>query len=286
MTSNFGFALPFLALFLSLDADTARSWNDKGATHFDQGRLQAAERAYREAIGIWKRLPDRSDNLAVTLANLSAVRKAQGNPTEAMNLLLDARQILTEANRLGSGEMAFVVWGIAEMHYDLGQHEESRRAAMQTLSILDQLGGQEVVRRGAVELLLAKLEWGRGRAEEAESHVRRALDTWKGSPSKAKDATYYSGLVCLAEILSSKNPIEAHRLYSEALPNLEGHLGSEHPYIGYVLNQFSRLLFSTGQKREARILKRRADGITKGHSKENNLGMVVDIKTLQGRSVR
>ena len=60
------------------------------------GGVVDADRAYRESLSIWRRVDATNPKLAITLGNLAGLRLAQGRPSDAEKLYLEAQHLLLQ----------------------------------------------------------------------------------------------------------------------------------------------------------------------------------------------
>jgi Flp pilus assembly protein TadD len=69
-------------------AGIAEALNDLGTLHHEAGRLSDAERAYKESVSVWSRIPGNPPKMGIALGNLGALRLLQGRPSDAEKLYL------------------------------------------------------------------------------------------------------------------------------------------------------------------------------------------------------
>jgi tetratricopeptide (TPR) repeat protein len=253
----------------------AGALNDLGTVYQNEGRLREAECAYREALSHLTRLPGANLRVGLTLWNVATLRLAEGKPSEAEKLYLDAKRILSSGDRTPSPELAVVLCGLADVYRETGRYEEARRAAEDALKIMRGTGHDSQV--GVAVFLLGKIAISQHREAEAEELVRRATELWRTSLGPHHPA-YASGLATLATVLARKNPSEAVRLFDASLQILEKYVGAEHVWTGYTLLAYAKHLETIGRKKEGQQLKRQGEAILARHFRENLLGHTIDIK--------
>jgi tetratricopeptide (TPR) repeat protein len=253
----------------------ARALNDLGSLFQDEGRLREADRVYREALAQLTRLPGGILPMGVTLGNVANLRLAEGKPSEAEKLYLDARRILSNGDRTQSPELAVVLCGLADVYWETRRYADATRAAQTALDMLRGPGHDSQV--GVALFLLGKIAISQHREADAEELVRRAVELWRISLGP-DHPTYVSGLATLAIVLATENPSEAVRVFDDALQTLEKYLGAEHMWTGYALLAFANHLETFGRKKEGKELKRRGEAILARHFRENLLGQTLDLK--------
>jgi tetratricopeptide (TPR) repeat protein len=256
----------------------AEALNDLGSLYHDSGRLIEAERAYRESISIWNVLGSSNPKMGITLSNLAGLRLAQGRPSDAEKLYVQAEKILVVKRGAQSAEAAAVFCGLADVYWETGGYAKARLLGERALSILEPTPDNPQL--GVALFILAKTAWKQSRDEDAEQMLRRAIEVWRTTLGPLHP-TVLSALVSLGVFLSGRNPAEADRLFSDALRSIETQFGPNHAYSGYALMVYARHLDSRGLGKEARKLKRRGEQILARHARENLLGHMLDIKSFQ-----
>jgi tetratricopeptide (TPR) repeat protein len=253
----------------------ARALNDLGSLFQDEGRFREADRAYRKALSHQSRLSGAILPMGVTLGNVANLRLAEGKPSEAEKLYLDARRILSTGDRTQSPELAVVLCGLSDVYWETRRYADATQAAHSALDMLQ--GSEHDSQIGVALFLLGKIAISQHREAEAEKLIRRATELWRTSLGP-DHPTYVSGLATLAIVLAKKNPSEAVRVFDESLRTLEKFVGSDHRWTGYALRAFAEHLDTIGRKKEGKELKRRGEAILARHFRENMLGRTLDIK--------
>lgn len=250
----------------------AGALNDLGSMYHDLDRLPDAARCYAEAVALLELRGDSNSQLTVALTNLAGLRLAQARYSDAERLYRQAERVAV--SRL---EAATAYLGLAETFLNTRRYREAQEFGRRALAILETSADDE---RLAVALfVLAKASWEQGARGEAEIFLRRAVPSWRAAAGSGHPS-YATTLVCLAVVLSAKQPTEADRLFQEALPILQVRLGAGHTSFGLALIQYSQHLRSRGRKSEAKDLRRRADSILTGQRRLNQLGFTVDAGAL------
>ena len=127
----------------------AASLNDLGSLCHDSGRLVDADRAYHESLSIWRRVDATNPKLAITLGNLAGLRLAQGRPSDAEKLYLEAQHLFASAYGAENPEVASVLSGLADVYWETGKYHEARVLAERAVSFLDGAGDDPAIGRSA-----------------------------------------------------------------------------------------------------------------------------------------
>ncbi|MCC7155716.1 MAG: tetratricopeptide repeat protein, partial [Bryobacterales bacterium] len=221
-------------------AGLASALNDLGTLYHDSGRFADADRAYGESLSLWRRIPEAVRETAVALDNLAGLRMAQGKPSDAEKLYIDAQQLVISTYGAKSPEAANTLTGLADVYLEMGKYDKATQLGERAVGILETTG-QGPPQLGVALFIVAKAAWMQNRTDEAERFLRRALETWLRSRGP-QDLTYLTGLVCLATLVSKRNPSEGGRLFSEALGSLETQLGPNHYVVGSTLVLYAQNL--------------------------------------------
>jgi tetratricopeptide (TPR) repeat protein len=265
-------------------AGLAKALNDLGTFYHDSGRFADADRAYSESLSISRRIQATVPEMAIAMGNLAGLRLAQGRPSDAEKLYVDAHQIAVSAYGAESSEVADLLTGLADVYLELGEHEKARQLGERALAVLETTGKDPRL-QGVALFIVAKAAWKQNRDEEAERLLRRANEILRRTLGRGHP-TYLSGLVSLATLVCRKNPSEGGQLFSDALQSIETQFGPSHVFTGYTLMVYARHLQDQGHKHEGKRLKRRGEEILARHSRENLLGHTFDIKAFQRPNAR
>lgn len=261
----------------------AAALNDLGSLYHDSGRYVDAERAYRESLSLWRRIDKTNPKFGIALGNFAGLRLVQGKPSDAEKLYHDAEQVLVSTLGPDSPELSNILSGLAGVYLDMGAYQAARTLAERAVSILDRETNNSQV--GVAAFVLAKTAWKQNSEDEAEQLLRRALEVWQRTLGYHHPTTI-SGIVSLAMVISNRNPNEANHLFSNALQSLQAELDPEHVLTGYTLMAYAQYLENHGRKTDAKSLKRRGEKILVNHSRDNFLGLTLDIKAFQRSNAR
>lgn len=265
-------------------AGLAEALNDLGTFYHDSGRFADADRAYSESLSISRQMPEIVPEMAIAMANLAGLRLAEGRPSDAEKLYIEAQHLAISAYGAESAEVANLLTGLADVYMELGEHEKARQLGERAVVILETTG-KDPQALGVALFTVAKAAWRQQRDEEAERLIRRAIEILRRSLGP-QHPSYLSGLVSLATLVCRKNPSEGGQLFSEALQSMETQFGPNHFFTGYTLVHYAQHLRDQGRKREAKNLKRRGEEILARHSRENLLGHTFDYKAFQRPNAR
>jgi serine/threonine-protein kinase len=140
------------------------------------GRLDEAERAYREAIAALEQaLPQRTVALAVALNNFALVFRDQGRRAEALALFERAVAVRTAAFGDDHADNAGPLTNAARMRVELGDVEGARRDIARALALAEKAYAPDYVGRGHVHLVAAQVALAAGDREAARVHANHAL---------------------------------------------------------------------------------------------------------------
>ncbi len=155
----------------------------EGEVHRLQGRFEAAEAAYREAME--RRLEPQP--------GLALLRLAQGNGAAAAAAVLRAAAEMTQPLKRAAFLPAYV--RIMTAHPDL----EAAEAACRELEGIAERQGSELLRAAAAEAR-GEVELAKGNARQALPALRRACEEWHelGAPHDAARARVLLALACRA----------------------------------------------------------------------------------------
>jgi len=167
--------------------EEAGSLLNLGIVALEQGRLDEAERLYREGIAACARSGDRL-LLALHLQHLAVLAYRQRRYTDALDGLHEAVDSLKRLNH--RAHLSWLALDLAFVHLDAGDAERAR--ALHEFAA--RLGGSEpppAARRSDFDLLRGRLASLRGDAQEAGELLRKALDAGGAGTDRAGDAAIH-----------------------------------------------------------------------------------------------
>ncbi len=252
----------------------AEALSDLGALYHDSARFSAAERAYKESIFLWERVPGTQPNHGTTLGNFAALRLAQGRPSDALKLYRRAAHVLGFTDDTADPKLIWISCGMANAYWETGRRDDAKRALDHVLTVLPSPGHESELALALFQR--AKIAWEENQLFETEQLIRRAIGIWKETLGPLH-SPYSSGLTSLAVLISKRNPDEAEQLFRQSLEVTATRFGPGHVYEGYTLVLYARHLKDQGRKSEANKLKRRGEEILARHSRDNSLGHTIDV---------
>jgi tetratricopeptide (TPR) repeat protein len=233
-------------------------------------RLEQTEEAYREALGIYRRLAKArpevyQPDVAMTLTNLANVLwklNRLEETEEAYREALDIFRNLAEARpEIYQPDVATTLNDLGVMLSQLNRLEQAEEAYREALGIYRRLAKArpEVYQPDVAMTLtnLANVLWKLNRLEETEEAYREAIDLDRYNLAGARwRALYGLGILQIAK----GNLSEAHHFYSIALTEMEGKRGRlsrladrltmQSEYL-HIYQRLIHLCYSQGRPEEA-----------------------------------
>jgi tetratricopeptide (TPR) repeat protein len=148
----------------------SRSFHQLGMVAQDRGRLEEAERWYRQSLTIKEELGDRP-GMSRSFHQLGVVAQLRGRLEEAERWYRQSLTILEELGDRPSMSSSFHQLGMVAQ--DRGRLEEAERWYRQSLTILEELGDRPGISRSFHQLGMVAQD--RGRLEEAEQWYHQSL---------------------------------------------------------------------------------------------------------------
>lgn len=214
-----------LALFRGLDAklETAIVLNSLGVLARDEGRLEDAERLYREAIELRIALDPRPNpSVAVLLSNLGRLLTSLERPDEAAAVLEQSVEMHKQVNGENHYTVAFPSVSLGETYSRMGEHDKALPLFDRGLELIDgQFGHKHPV---YVSMLTRKAEALRraGLLEQSRSTYEQCLTLIAELPGN-RSQFEIAALRGLAETrLASGDREGAVETLQAALERLEG----------------------------------------------------------------
>lgn len=143
------------------------------------GRLDEAERTYREAITALERaLPERTVALAVALNNFALVYRDLGRPADALGLFERAIAVREGAFGPDNPDLVGPLINAARIRADQGDMAGARRDAERALALVEKAFAPDYVGRGHVHLGVAQVALAAGDRATAIRHAEVALEVF------------------------------------------------------------------------------------------------------------
>ena len=150
--------------------------NSLSAVYLRLDRIDDATRTTRQALELGRRVFGESHpNVAVALAMLARLRRAQGAPREAAELLAEARRVFSDSLGEDHPNVASVDNDLALSFAALGRFDEARAAYQSAIQITQSTRGPMALNLAGVEANLGDLLRHHGHLREAIAHHERAL---------------------------------------------------------------------------------------------------------------
>ena len=147
---------------------------------------------------------------------------------------------LFQQERERSPRLASAMLRLANLEYRLNNFEAAADAARNALELSMRYNGADHPETASVMNTLAMSLEEIGEKEEAYQYYRRIIDLRRGQPEQGSNLAI--NLNNLAISLQNDGQYEeADALFSEAVELIDDVLGSEHPFMAYILNGYSGL---------------------------------------------
>jgi tetratricopeptide (TPR) repeat protein len=176
-----------------------------GSAEQGLGRLDEAERAYHEAIGLLERaLPERTVALAVALNNFALVQRDRGRDDDALALFRRAAAVRERAFGQDHAELAGPLINIARLEAARGEISDARIHADRAVKLAEAAFAPDYVGRGHVHLGAAQVALASGDPSAAVYHAEQALAVF--ARADAADPTWSErarGLIARARATAS-----------------------------------------------------------------------------------
>lgn len=157
---------------------------------------------------------------------------------------------LFQQERERSPRLASALLRLANLEYRLDNFEAAAEAARQALDLSIRYNGGDHPETASVMNTLAMSLEELGNKEEAYQYYRRIIDLRRGQPDQGSNLAI--NLNNLAISLQNDGQYEeADALFSEAVSLINDILGSEHPFMAFILNGYSGLHQDRGDYHKA-----------------------------------
>ncbi len=233
-------------------------------------RLGEAEKAFRDAIQIARRVPDGEPKVITSLNNLATLHHVHGQSEAAARVLEEALLFARKAEearksrRDPSQETTPALWSVqslhnlAAVHAVAGRTGEAERLLVHALDLVEQNRGRNHAETAARLDHLAEFYAAGRRWSAMASVVERSLTVWEQIYG-ADHASLAVKLDSMARLYSSgKRYDEAERLLTRALVIFKRAFGPNHPNVAACTQNLANLLFEQGRYPEAERLFRSA----------------------------
>ncbi len=253
--------------------ELANSLSNLAFLYEAQGEYLEAERVYREALTIYRAMPEESAlNFAGALNNLAFLYSSMGNYAAAEPLYREALQISRANSDSGDRNLlvAQALNNLGVLYLALDNNKTAEAYLQQALEIRrDLVGDNHPVVAGSLNNL-AELYREAGNLAQAKAHLQEALKIQRAALEE-QDLDIANTLNSLAVVYRAEGDYDAaFSFYQEALDIWRNALGERHPIVATCLNNLALLYKTVGNfVRAAELLqqslKLRRDILGKDH---------------------
>ncbi len=142
-----------------------------GDVSLERGNLDAAESALREALPGYRERGDK-DGTALTLVDLAEIARLRGNLNAALGSYKEARTIAQEID--DKSAVAYALFGVGDVFLDQGNLQAAQHSYAESLTLRKEDGEKQTV--AETELAMARLSLEEGHAADAETVIRKCKE--------------------------------------------------------------------------------------------------------------
>lgn len=230
---------------------------ERARLDYDRGRYPEAMGLMQEAVAAAKAAPqgpDRDGALALALAGVGAVHRAEGRFGPAADLFGEAIALAERALGPRSIVLAYVLNDLGMNCKYAGRFEDAEPLYRRAEAIIEALAGSSV--HPVIASLyhnLGGLEHARGDYERAEIYARRSVELRRASLGEHPVVALDEG--ALAAILDGLGKREeAEALLRSTIATLEATFGPENHELAVALNNLAAILYRRGDLDQAEAL--------------------------------
>jgi tetratricopeptide (TPR) repeat protein len=232
--------------------------HNQGILFQESGRFAEAESAFREALRVWKKLPSTpSAEIAATSNGLGNLLRVEGHYVEAEHLLLQAIWWEEKGGASARLDLAFSLNSLGALYCDIRKPERATSPLERGLAIRQEILGSNHPLVAASLDNLAEMFIQRHNFDQAEALYRRSLSILETQ----SDSSLLAMTRCkLAKLYARqrRNPMQAEKLYREALGAWKQAPEHDHPQIGLTLTGLAEVYISQNNYAEAEPLLKEA----------------------------
>ena len=243
------------------DAELARLLGNLGRAKQELSRFDAAEELFKRALSIYANALVQPADVGHGFTNLGGLYLRQSRYAEAEEAYLTALAAYKNAER-SAARGSRLPWvakslnNLANVYIDLAKYDEAESLLKQAVEMLERDFGANYPLLTRSLGALGALYGEQGRYGDAEAQLARAVQLAEQSGSGFLIATALNNLATHYHV--EGRHVEAESLFQRALMVLEKVLdGADHPTLGNVLSNFTRLLQNQGRYKEAMLFHRR-----------------------------
>jgi tetratricopeptide (TPR) repeat protein len=245
--------------------------NSLGSVLQDLGRLDEAERQYRQSLRMMENQfgPDDPD-LVFALNNLGGLMMVRGRLSEAARLRERSLEMRERSYPPADPVVLLAVENLASVRLAQKQYAEAQRLFERAREAWEKL------RPGAWEAAIALSGLGavalhNKQKDQAAMFFREAIDRWQPDTEPLLLAKV------LGNLATAVDPDEALHHFTRAVAWVEKHGGRDHPLLAALYDAEAACLRRLHRNRESRELAARAMGVRQA----NPAGLSVDVSSLK-----
>jgi tetratricopeptide (TPR) repeat protein len=155
------------------DYAVAEAQGNLGAVYQNEERMIEAERAYREALSIFRRIPDTDYETAVVLRNLGSVYSARRRDSDALKVLDEALKL---AKKDSPAEAAQILNALGIVYFRQGKMSRAESLLAQAMEMRSLAGGDSDLTDAQILGNLAAIYEKQHKYGRAEESYKRALE--------------------------------------------------------------------------------------------------------------
>lgn len=222
-----------------------------GRTEFRAGKYRSAVKCFERSLRLW---PERSEAQAAALSNAGQAYQALGEYARAQESFRKALDILPQSPLLwhALGQALFL-----KRRY--GEAESAQRKALAIWEDSDPAAASVVLNDLAVLYEFQHRRW------QAKEMLERAVA--RASPGQQR-ARILTNLGALTFSLGHKTLAIRH--FSQALTEMESAVGTSHPDVGRILEEYSAVLRKAGFRSAANEMVKQAQSIRASFAVQTN----------------
>jgi tetratricopeptide (TPR) repeat protein len=267
---------------LDLELELATSLNNLALLYNSQGKYEAAEPLYQQALELRKRiLGENHPEYANSLNNLAGLYDSQGKYEAAEPLYQQGLELTKRILGENHPQYATSLNNLASLYYSQGKYEAAEPLYQQALELTKRILGENHPQYATSLNNLALLYNFQGKYEAAEPLYQQALELTKRILGE-NHPEYATSLNNLALLYDSQGKYEAAEpLLQQALELRKRILGENHPQYATSLNNLAGLYDSQGKYEAAEPLYQQALELTKRILGENHPNTLTVKKNLE-----
>ncbi len=240
-------ALPVFRRLAPDSDNVAVTYNSLGNLSRYRGDLEGAEKNYREALAIHRRvLGENHPYVATDLHNLGRLLEARGNIPEAEQLLRESMAVLDKVYDGPHADKAQVMRSVAEFYMNQMQLDKADSLAYAALAMARQLYGEISDETNRARMSVAEFLQRSGRQAEAEAAFTALLPDARARATVDPDLLPDVLHRLATTYVRQGRDREALPLFEESIALYTTLAGADHPNTLLVRNDCARSLVNLG----------------------------------------